>query len=215
MTGDNPEKGAMSPEKSYRFADTAANIFAPIYPVIASQIIERTGVIEGNGLDIGSGPGDLAISVAKLTSLKVYALDISPEMFSIVSEKVQHQQMEEQVVPILGDVHQMEFSDCSIDLIISRGSFFFWEDLNRAFSEVHRVLSPDGYAYIGSGFGTAALRDKIVPEMNRSDPDWKKGDQHRASQCDPEMLAGVLQRAGFWEFSFIQDDSGFWMVIKK
>jgi len=215
MTCDNPEKGAMSPEKSYRFADTAANIFAPIYPVIASQIIERTGVTEGIGLDIGSGPGDLALSVAKLTSLKVYALDISPDMFLIVSEKVQSQQMVERVVPILGDVHKMEFSDSFIDIIVSRGSFFFWEDLNRAFSEVYRVLSPDGYAYIGSGFGSAALRDRIVPEMNRTEPDWKKGDQHRASQCEPDMLAKILQRAGFKDFSFIQDDSGFWMVIKK
>ena len=215
MTNDNPEKGAMSPEKSCHYSEISETIFAPIYPVIASQILDRTGIRNGTGLDIGGGPGNLAIEIAKLSSLTVFSFDISPDMFSIASKKIREQGMINRVIPILGDVHLMKFADGSINLIFSRGSFFFWEDLQIAFSEVYRVLSPNGFAYIGAGFGSAALRDQIIPEMNRHDPDWKKGDQHRGSQCDPELLTQILQKAGFRDISFLQDDSGFWVLLRK
>ena len=215
MNSNNPEKGAMSPEKSRYYSEISETIFAPIYPVLASQILDRTGIRDGTGLDIGGGPGDLAIEVAKISTLRVYSFDISSDMFSIAWKKIREQGMINHVIPILGDVHRMKCPDGSIDLVFSRGSFFFWEDLKVAFSEVYRVLSPDGYAYIGAGFGSAALRDQIIPEMNLHDPDWKKGDQNRGSQCNPEMLTPILQKVGFREISFIQDDSGFWMILRK
>lgn len=212
---NDSETGAMSPEKTREFSKIASEIFAPIYPVIAEQILDRTGITQGRAIDIGSGPGDLAIEVAKRSSLTVYALDISPDMYSIADQKIRAHLMHGRVIPILGDVHQMSFPDSSIDVILSRGSWFFWEDPESAFREIHRVLSPEGYAYIGSGFGSAALSEKIVSMMQQQDPEWKKGDANRGVRCDPDHLGPILASAGFSEVQFIQDNSGFWMVLHK
>jgi len=49
---------------------------------------------------------------------------------------------------------------------------FFWEDLAQAYKKIHRVLIPRGMAYIGGGFGSKELKEKIWQEMIRRNPDW-------------------------------------------
>ncbi|MBC7343666.1 MAG: methyltransferase domain-containing protein, partial [Clostridia bacterium] len=39
-----------------------------------------------------------------------------------------------------------------------QGFGVFWENLEKAFKEIHRVLAPGGIAYIGGGFGTSELK---------------------------------------------------------
>jgi hypothetical protein len=53
-----------------------------------------------------------------------------------------------------------------MDLIVSRGSIFFWKDLPMAFKEIHCVLAPDGWAYVGGGFGSQKIKESIIREMS-------------------------------------------------
>jgi ubiquinone/menaquinone biosynthesis C-methylase UbiE len=73
----------------------------------------------------------------------------------------------------------MPFPDNFADLIVSRGSVFFWEDKVGAFEEIYRVLKPNGRTYIGGGFGTAELREKVMREMKKMISEWKKGVKER------------------------------------
>ena len=59
------------------FDKIVREVFAPVYPVIARKIIEMAGIKEGICIDIGTGTEALAISIARMTNLKVYALDVS------------------------------------------------------------------------------------------------------------------------------------------
>ena len=43
----------------FEFDDIAENIFLPIYEVIATDLLEETGVVSGQMLDIGCGGGHL------------------------------------------------------------------------------------------------------------------------------------------------------------
>ncbi|MDR3555775.1 MAG: methyltransferase domain-containing protein [Syntrophobacteraceae bacterium] len=52
-----------------------------------------------------------------------------------------------------GDVAAIELPDYSVNLVVSRGSVFFWEDCRGAFKELYRVLAPGGVGYIGGGLG--------------------------------------------------------------
>jgi ubiquinone/menaquinone biosynthesis C-methylase UbiE len=74
---------------------------------------------------------------------------------------------------ISGDVAALPVEDASQDLVISRDSVFFWEDLPLAFTEILRVLRPGGHAYVGGGFGSAELAERIVAEMHRHIPGWQ------------------------------------------
>jgi len=49
-------------EDARQYDTYAWNALARIYPVIANQILERTGITNGSCLDVGSGPALLAIA---------------------------------------------------------------------------------------------------------------------------------------------------------
>jgi ubiquinone/menaquinone biosynthesis C-methylase UbiE len=197
------------------FDDLAKTIFAPLHPVIARQIVERCEIKNGICIDAGSGPAPLAIALAKITNLKIYAFDISEEMCKLAKENVKESRLSGKIIPILGDVEDMPFPDNSADLIVSRGSVFFWDDKVKAFKEIYRVLKPRGMTYIGGGFGTAELRDKIAKEMEKRDSNWKKDVKERLGKNNVERLKEELAKANIYNYEIIHDDSGIWILIRK
>ncbi|MFZ2500122.1 class I SAM-dependent methyltransferase [Methanosarcina sp.] len=200
--------------KSPGFPYIAENIFAPIYPVIAAHIVEESGIKQGICLDLGCGIASQGIAVAEITDMQVYGVDFSTEMCRLSKDKAHRHCLSGKVVPIQADVHMLPFRNNCADLIVSRGSVFFWKDLPVAFTEISRVLAPGGQAWIGGGFGTKGLRTQISEKMVEIDPEWHTGSKERLS---PENLQ-AMQEAGKQTdipCHVAQDDSGFWVVLSK
>ncbi len=183
---------------------------APVYSIIASQITRKFNKTEGTAIDVGSGPASLSISMARITQLHIYAMDISTEMLNIAKRSIEKEHLETQITPIRGNVNHMPFPNEFADLIFSRGSLFFWKDLPTAFKEIHRVLKPNGAAYIGGGFGSAELRKKVKNHLKRDD---------RFNKSPPKIQAYKLEiniiEAGIGDYTLIDDDSGLWVLFKK
>jgi len=192
----------------------ARTVFAPVYPVIAGQVIERCKISRGRCLDLGSGPGSLGIALAQASDLTVTLLDSSPDMLAIAEENIREAGLSGRIALLPGDVHDIPLPDDSVDLAVSRGSIFFWEDLPRAFSEIHRVLAPGGKTYIGGGFGTAELRDAVLVAMMKENPDWKDFRDKNLGPENRERVAGVLADLDL-PHRVVSDDSGFWVVMEK
>lgn len=205
----------MNEQKAREFDEIATTVFAPIYPVIAGQILERTRIKSGTAIDLGSGPGLLAIALAEQSDLRVFALDRSPAMLMIAAEHIRASNLVRRVVPVLGDVQNIPFDDSAVDLVVSRGSWFFWDDLGRAFKEIHRVLAPGGLACIGGGFGNSRLKEEIHRAMSQRGPEWEKGVQERSQKNNPDRIRAELGKAGISSYRLVQDESGFWAVISK
>jgi ubiquinone/menaquinone biosynthesis C-methylase UbiE len=184
--------------------------FKNIYPLIANQIIERCAIKDGICIDIGSGNGALASSIARITDLNIYSLDISDRMNEIANENIEKERLNHRIFPVIGDVHQLPFSDDFADLIISRGSMFFWEDKKRSFKEIHRVLKYDGCAYIGGGFGSAELKDKIKPSLNND-----KSDKINIPRINVKEIKSILNQIPIENYQIISDNSGLWILFKK
>jgi SAM-dependent methyltransferase len=201
--------------RSRDFNRIAKDVFAPIYPVIAQQIVDRCKITRGTCIDLGSGPAHLAIALARITDLNVFALDASEAMHSIAWENATVADLSGRVTPVTGDVHHMPFGDGFADLIVSRGSFFFWDELPSAFKEIYRVLKPGGRTYIGGGFGNAALKAEIAGRMREKDPDWEMGVEKRWKKCDAGNFRRILAEAGIPDYEIIDDETGFWIVVKK
>lgn len=198
--------------------DTFANTdFAQIYPVITDQILDRTGITGGTCLDIGSGPASLALALATLSDLHVTALDSSSEMYKLATKNIRLRGMENRVVPLTGDVHAIPVPDATFNLVVSRGSYHFWDDLVVAFSEIRRVLKPAGIAYIGGGYGSSRIRDEVL--AHRKERGIVDDPVHPVRTRFRKFRAGEIeesiQRAGITDYRIINDDSGFWIVIKK
>ena len=160
---------------------TVKEVFAPVYPLIARQIVDKTAIKHGLCLDVGAGTGHLGIEVAKITNMEVMLMDCSRQMLSIANENIISSALTGQVKTVFGDVCNIPLEDQSVDLVISRGALFFWEDKKKAFNEISRVLTSGGIAYVGGGFGSEDLKNVIDTEMQKRDHAWSKNMKKKGS----------------------------------
>jgi SAM-dependent methyltransferase len=197
------------------YNEIAQTVFFPIYPVIAHQILKKVDIGTGSCLDVGSRTGHLAIAIATLSDLTVFALDNDEAMCRISEANIEKYRLENRVRPVFGDVSTVPFDTASMDLVVRRGSFVFWDNLSRGFSECLRVLRPGGMAYIGSGFGNARLRDEINVQMREREPAWEDKKRDLMVKYNPHIIRSALAAAGIFEYDLIQDDSGYWVCFGK
>jgi SAM-dependent methyltransferase len=202
-------------ERARDYADIACNIFKPIFPVIAGQILERCHIGEGIAVDVGAGPANLAIALARVTDLRLYAMDFSWHIGRIAEKNIAAQGMAARVQSVTGDVHRMPFRSNTVSLIASRGSMRFWRNKPAAFKEFYRVLKPGGKAYVGGGMGSSKLGDEIAVEMAKRDPQWSMRPKMRTRRRDSAHLAKAMGKAGFACHEIIDDDTGFWLYMEK
>lgn len=201
------------------FNEIARTVFAPIYPVIAEQIVAATGITRGTCLDVGCGVGSLGAALAARTELFVYFLDQSEEMLALTERTIDENDLRSRAGTLAGEVGSIALPDGSVDLVVSRGSIFFWDDLPGAFREIHRVLAPGGQTYIGGGFGSKELKDAIRRQMAERDQGGNQfGDKMRRN-LGPEMRARceqALADAGIPNYAIHHgDDVGLWIVVRK
>ena len=103
----------------------------------------------GHVLEIGPGPGFIAIEIAKLLlGVQVLGLDLSQTMIDIATTNAREQGVSERVTFREGDAAKVPFGDASFDLVISSGSLHHWQEPRRIFQEIHRVLKPGCRALI-------------------------------------------------------------------
>ncbi|CVK31236.1 Methyltransferase type 11 (fragment) [Methanoculleus bourgensis] len=96
------EKDREGAQRMDRIAKTA---FAPVYPVIAEQILDRCGISRGRCLDVGSGPGSLGIALARASDLAVTLLDSSPDMLAAAEGNIREAGLSGRFSLLRGDVH--------------------------------------------------------------------------------------------------------------
>lgn len=202
-----------------KFDRIARDVFAPVYPVIAQQIATHTCATQGICLDIGCGGGYLGAALARITELNITFLDQSAEMIAITSKAIVENNLQERSRVLQGDVSAIDLPDKSINLAVSRGSVFFWEDLPQAFEEIYRVLAPCGWAYIGGGFGSKRLKESIEQEMsarNQGNDQFKSRVQRNLGPETRVRFEIALQNAGIESYEIMQNDEiGLWIVIRK
>ena len=202
-----------------RFNLIAKLAFAPIYPYLAERIKEKFGITTGVCIDAGSGPGSLAIAMARITNLTIFSLDIQPKMSEIARQNVSEAGLSRCIIATTANVSKMPFKDDSVDLIISRGSIFFWDDRVAAFREIYRVLKPGGVAYCGGSMGNAEVKSQVMESFSTNQvlkgekEAWEEVAQisHKLS---PERLQNELRQASV-AGTVEQENGGLWVQILK
>ena len=96
-------------------------------------------------LEVGCGPGFFTIPASKIVGKKgvVYALDNHPLSIKRVQEKIKKEGIEN-VETILADATKTGLADKSIDFAFLFGFVHHTEGLENIFSELYRVLKPEG-----------------------------------------------------------------------
>lgn len=203
-----------------RFDRLAREAFTEVYPSLADQILSDYDIREGVCLDLGCGPGYLGIEIAKRSNLRIIGVDIDPDAVEIANHNIRRENLNNCMTIEYGDVHQLRFADGTADLIVSRGSFLFWENIAQAFSEIYRVLKPGGVAFIGGGMGRA-----ITPEQKEAIK-LKVEQAGLMDRCKrmitPIMMQETLESLSIQNYKIMGDgpgDSGckcgMWIEIRK
>ena len=195
------------------FDRIAREVFFPVYPSIAKQIIASTGITKGCCLDIGTGGGYLGIAIAKITDLDILLLDKSQRILDIATQNIIDAGLETRIRVVAGDVHDIPLSNGSMDLVISRGSVFMWEDKAQAFREIYRVLCLGGIAYVGGGLGSIEIRKQIEAKMKENGREWP--DRNRIAEDRTGLYRQGLKDAGIVDCSVTKSDVGTWIQIHK
>ncbi len=107
------------------------------------------GIPAPSVLEIGPGPGGLAVELARRhAGLRLTGLDIDPAMVERAAVRARREGLDERVAFVVGDVAALPFPDASFDLVTSSFSVHHWPNAVAGFTEIRRVLRPDGRAVI-------------------------------------------------------------------
>jgi ubiquinone/menaquinone biosynthesis C-methylase UbiE len=105
----------------------------------------------GKVLDMGTGPGFVAIEITRLlkgTGCRVVGMDLSEAMLALAAENATRTGLNGILSWREGDVKAMPFDDGEFDLIVSNDSLHHWDDPLPVFDEIARVLKEDGRCVI-------------------------------------------------------------------
>ncbi len=194
---------------------TATGAFAPLYPAFARQMVADYGITEGIAVDVGASCGMFAMELARITRLKVYALDLDPNAVRLCGILVDEAGLTSRVIPLEGDAQDMPLRDGFANLVFSRGSIPFWPNREAGVRECYRILKPGGVAYVGGGFSHVLdpqVREPLAraraEALKRPDPDFRPLDD----------LDQVAARAGIpadhWRF-IREPIAGWWLELRK
>lgn len=136
-------------------------------------------------LEIGVGSGRFAVPLGIR-----YGVDPSPKMLNIARRRG--------IRAVYGVAEKLPFRDSSFDLVLMVTTICFLDDIESAFREVYRILSPDGLFIIG-------FIDKTTP-LGRAYQEKKTHNvfYQLATFYSVEEVVSLLKDLSFDDFHFTQ-----------
>jgi ubiquinone/menaquinone biosynthesis C-methylase UbiE len=96
-------------------------------------------------LDIGFGNGYMINELFKQNiSVKIYGIDISKDMYNNVFLRNKQKVNNGSLKLFIEDISKTSFENNIFDKIYTINTVYFWNELGKCFSEIKRILKPDG-----------------------------------------------------------------------
>lgn len=161
-------------------------------------------------LDIATGTGDLAISLAKTGAKRIVGLDLSEGMLAVGREKIADEKLTGKIEMIQGDSEALPFEDNSFDAITVAFGVRNFENLEKGLSEIFRVLKKGGIFVIletsvptkfpfkqGYNFYTKNLLPLIGKMFSKDKVAYSYLSESAAAFPYGEELNNILRETGF------------------
>jgi ubiquinone/menaquinone biosynthesis C-methylase UbiE len=185
------------------------------YRWVAAEVARR--VRSGKILEIGPGPGYIAIEIAKLLpKAEIVGLDVSRTMVEIANRNAAEAGVADRIVFRLGNAAQMPFFAESFDFVVSSGSLHHWKELVRIFNEVYRVLKNGGEALIGDLRRDAPreLKDELAAGIDSWLMRWGLRHSFGEAYTRHEILELLIQTS-FSDYEVAEDGAGLSITLGK
>jgi len=118
-------------------------------------------------LDIPCGGGVALRGLRPQQGVRYVAADISPAMLDRTMEAARERGLEDQVEPVVADVHALEFADAEFDLVVSFTGLHCFPRPQDAVLELGRVTRPGGMLTGSTLLRTSSLRTIPITIVGR------------------------------------------------
>jgi ubiquinone/menaquinone biosynthesis C-methylase UbiE len=145
-------------------------------------------------LDVGSGPGFLACSIAKKVGAqgKVCGVDISEFLISVAKS---HNQGQPTISFSYGEATNLDFSNEKFDIVVCTQVLEYVQDVDTALKEFNRVLKKGGrVAILDTDWDSIVWNTSNKARMSRILKVWEA---HATDPFLPRILAAKMTNAGF------------------
>ena len=187
-------------------------LWEPVYPYLAQQIAELYGQRDGNILEIGPFCG-LLFSLERMKIGRAFLIATFPtSMGSFFQKERERRNAGGKIEVIETDPSLKDLDEERFDLVIFRGAFFFPSLFQVDFSAIDRVLSKNGMAFVGGGFGKYTP-EGVIQEIGKRSRDLNF--QIGKVEVKEEALQQEIEKSGVkgpWE---ILSEGGLWVVMRK
>jgi len=191
------------------------------YPYVADDVIKLCRPRAGVQVDVGAGSGGLGLALAARSRGSIVILvDPDGQALQKALESAQKQGLESKIVTIAGRAEEMPLADGCADLVVSRGSIFFWSDRVQGLREAWRILRPKGKAMIGGGLGTSypgwARREFARRRREGVRKEGPEAVRHFEEMRKAEIFRRWALEAGIRDFEVsCEEELGIWLRFAK
>jgi ubiquinone/menaquinone biosynthesis C-methylase UbiE len=167
-----PEASAVEPRALTWLYDLIS--YAPPVRSVYRRFVEGAlaqGVMHGCGLDLGTGPGRVAVEIARRRPrLRMVGLDLAGHMVEKARRQAARAALDGPGLWPQADGHRLPFADGSFDLVVSSFALHHWDDPLCVLNEIARVLCrpqpaegrPSGRYYIADVCREVGLLQRLV-----------------------------------------------------
>jgi len=191
-------------------------------------LVKQAGIRSGEKvLDAGCGICGPSIDIADcIENIKIFSLTISGKQAVIALNLIQRNQLEENIIPLCGDFHELPFPDQFFDVVFFLESASYSDDLEQLFTSAYRVLKPSGRIYVKDFF--------VLPkELSNRNLETLNQFNHVFASCGGTLdeMINALRKCGFNNIKardisqiisdnhtrkiLYKQDHGFWVPTKS
>ncbi|QWF82453.1 class I SAM-dependent methyltransferase [Amycolatopsis sp. CA-230715] len=146
----------------------------------------------GAVLDIGCGPGTLALRIARSRpDLRVSGVDPSAAMVDYAAKAASRRGFAGRVDFAVGQAARMPFEPGSFDVVVSTMSFHHWAALPDVVRELRRVVRPGGRIFVYDM--RAAYYDGLRSAVEAVAPEWTFRRKFLWLRVFPSLMFGCAE----------------------
>ncbi len=199
------------------------------YPHVVQDILKHCQPQSGFWVDLGAGQGQLTIPLIQATGNPVVMVDPDAEALTKGLAAARDEGLANRLTAVVGVAEALPFPDNSVDLLVSRGAIFFFQDAPQGLREVYRVLRPGGKAYLGGGAGSGYPADATqeLIQLRQQKLTGKEAEkwQRFVALREPEQMRQWAEQAGLADYQIMGKGAvsaedqrvgqGVWIMFEK